>query len=1036
MKKTITTLALLGLGISLQAAALIEPLPLHRDINATSENAQTRRTEIIYFPTEEQALSKAFEQSPYYLSLNGIWDFKYAPSEESLPGEWSSIKVPGNWERQGWGTPVYVNIGYEFAPDNPQPPVLPEDIPLGIYRRTFSVPQAWDGREVFLNVCGAKSGVYVYLNGKEVGYCEDSKDLARFAIGEYLQEGENELVLKCWRWSTGSWLECQDFWRISGIERDVYLSSEKPLAPEDFRVVSTLDKRYDGTVADGIFSLEIASGAKASYKLIDKDGSVVSEGLAPVKGVRIPGARQWSAETPELYTLLIESQGEYTRFDVGFRRFEIQGNIFYVNGEPVKFKGVNLHEHNEFTGHYLTREELRRHLVLMRSLNINAIRTSHYPQQRAFYELCDSLGFYVYDEANVESHGMGYGERSLAKHPEWYPKHIDRILNMYARTANYPCVTILSLGNEAGNGVNFERAYDVLKELEASGMNRPVVYERAEGGRNTDFLNPMYPKPDWVRAQGVKPSKKPVVLCEYAHAMGNSTGSFDFYWDAFYSYPNLQGGFIWDWMDQGFAETDSKGNKYWTYGGDYADPAKDPARWWSDRNFCCNGLINPDFDIHPGAWEVKYWYQDVQIRFADEEDTLAQNRFILFNRKYFKALNHDLHWEVTEDGQVVASGTRHFDNPDCTGEEFEIDLPEMDPYHSYYVNFDLYSCEEDSLLPADYPVASEQFLLRRADRQVVAPRPYRTRVRETEDRITLKGFGSRLVVNKLTGEVEKYRVRFRNVFLKGQGLRPNFWVAPNDNEWGNNGPVSRYAAWKEEASVLAVSSETDAFGSVVKITYALPYGCSMDVAYNLVKGGALRIDAAFHAGTSHVQVPRIGFRARMNKRYDSFRYFGYGPWENYIDRYAGCRVGEYRSSAKAEFYPYVRPQETGHHIGVEWLEIGPVRISSDYPFQFNALRCSIEDLDPREVQAAAAEGSSASDAPTDWESQESGMLKASGGRIWQHLNDVPVRPWVELCIDNRMTGVGGHDSWGSLTEPVRTVWSDEDYSFSFTLEGK
>ena len=302
---------------------------------------------------------------------------------------------------------------------------------------------------------------------------------------------------------------------------------------------------------------------------------------------------------------------------MGFRRLEVKGNVFYVNGQPVKFKGVNYHEHDQFTGHYITREQILENLKLMRSLNINAIRTCHYPQQRAFYELCDSLGFYVYDEANLESHGMGYGERSLAKHIEWLDMHMERDLNMYARTANYPCVTILSLGNEAGDGVNFTHTHKALKELEAGGQNRPVVYERAEGGPNTDFLNPMYPSPDWVREQGRKPSAKPVVLCEYAHAMGNSTGSFDFYWDAFYRYPNLQGGFIWDWIDQGLAEKDSKGRSYWTYGGDYGDPAVDPAGWWADRNFCCNGLVSPDLDVHPGAWEVKYWYQDVLIDFAD-----------------------------------------------------------------------------------------------------------------------------------------------------------------------------------------------------------------------------------------------------------------------------------------------------------------------------------------------------------------------------------------------------------------------------------
>ena len=719
MKKTILCLAFSALSLSIFA----EDLPFYRDKDVYKLGAQTRRTEIIYYPTAEDALSKSFEQSPWYLNLNGVWDFKYAACEGELPAEWSTIKVPGNWEVQGWGTPVYVNTTYDFNPSNPQPPVLPDLIPVGVYRRSFSVPSEWAGRDVFINFCGVKSGVFVYVNGTLIGYNEDSKDLARYRLNDYLKEGENELIVKCYRWSTGSWFECQDFWRISGIERDVYLSSEKPSAIEDFRIVSTLDDGF----TDGIFSL--TTTAPANYQLLDADGSVVASGVAPVKGVRIPGVRRWTAETPELYTLLLESKGEYTRFDVGFRRLQVKGNVFYVNGQPVKFKGVNFHEHDQFTGHYTTREQILENLKLMRSLNINAIRTCHYPQQRAFYELCDSLGFYVYDEANLESHGMGYGERSLAKFPEWLDMHMERTLNMYARTANYPCVTILSLGNEAGDGVNFARTHEALKKLEAGGQNRPVVYERAEGGPNTDFLNPMYPSPDWVREQGRKPSAKPVVLCEYAHAMGNSTGSFDFYWDAFYSYPNLQGGFIWDWIDQGLAEKDSKGRSYWAYGGDYGDPATDPAGWWADRNFCCNGLVSPDLDVHPGAWEVKYWYQDVLIGFADSceyDEDVAQDRYRVLNRFYFKSLNHDLHWEVTEDGRPVASGVKHLSLAPFESEEFSVELPEMLPEHSYYINFDVLTCEADALLPEGYAIANYQFLLRKAERPVVEPKPYKT----------------------------------------------------------------------------------------------------------------------------------------------------------------------------------------------------------------------------------------------------------------------------------------------------------------------
>lgn len=1005
MKAQILAMSCLLMGLD---AAAQTALPYYRDIDATNVNAQTRRTELIFYPSEKDALTLPFEKSPFYVDLNGTWDFLYFGSEKEIPAElsgWGKIKVPGNWEFQGHGTPVYVNIMYDFATENPQPPIIPEEDPVGIYKRSFTVPRAWKGREVYLNICGAKSGVYTYVNGKEVGYSEDSKNLARFDITPFLKEGENELMLKCYRWSSGSYLECQDFWRVSGIERDVYLSSEQVKDDFDIDIVSTLDESF----TDGIFSLVTTSGIPSYYKLLDRDGKTVAEGPAGVDGLVVPNVRKWTAETPELYTLLLKVGEEYTRFDVGFRRFDLEGNIFRINGMPVKFKGVNLHEHNEFTGHYCDREYIRKNLRRMRELNINAIRTCHYPQSRAFYELCDSLGFYVYDEANVESHGMGYKERTLAKDPAWYAKHLDRNLNMYRRTKNYPCVTILSLGNEAGNGENFVKIYDVLKELEAKGMNRPVVYERAEGGYNTDFLNPMYPDTRWLLRMGKLPSEKPVVLCEYAHAMGNSTGSFDYMWQAFYSYPNLQGGFIWDWIDQGIVRTDNKGRNWWAYGGDYGDPEKDPKGWWQDRNFCCNGLVNPDLDIHPGAWEVKYWYQEADIRFADAADSLVMNTFNLFNRHYFKALDNDLLWEITEDGKTVASGSRHFNNAPLAEEDFSVDLPEMDPLKTYYINFKLINPEATDLLQAGYPIATEQLLLRHADKKGATPGRYRVKAGARGNLITLKGRGAKLVFDTESGRVVQYRRGLKNIILKEFGLKPEFWRAPNDNEWGNHGPERRYGAWKDSLTVASADVQTDALGGAVLVTYLLPEGCTMDVAYNLVEGGALKIDAAFHGGTDHVDIPRIGFRTRMKAGNNAFTYFGRGPQENYCDRFSAYPVGIYSSTAESECYPYVRPQETGHHTGVEWLEIGPVCITGDKPFEFNALRCSIEDLDP---------------------------YGADGCRIWGHINDIPVRDYVELCIDGAMTGVGGYDSWGSRPEPDRTVWADKDYEFSITLGRK
>ena len=988
--------------------AVLSVLPAYRDIDVTGVNAQTRRTELIMYPSEKEAISLPFEKSPFYLDLNGTWNFLYFGSEKDIPaqlGGWGTIRVPGNWEFQGYGTPVYVNTAYEFAAD-PHPPVIPDEDPVGIYMRTFTVPATWAGREVYLNLCGAKSGVYTFVNGKEAGYSEDSKDLARFDITPYLREGENELMLKCYRWSSGSYLECQDFWRVSGIERDVYLSSEGTKASLDFSVVAD----YDLAGGDGIFSL--ATTVAADYKLLSADGAVVAEGSAPVRGVRIPAVKPWSAEEPSLYTLILNAGGDYTRFDVGFRHLEIVGNVFFFNGQPIKFKGVNMHEHNEFTGHYCDREYLRRNLVRMRELNINAIRTCHYPQSRAFYELCDSLGFYVYDEANIETHGMGYGPESLAKDPAWYAVHEDRTLNMYRRTAGYPCVTVISLGNEAGNGVNFERTYDLLKAMEKAGQNRPVVYEQARNNRNSDFQNPMYGNTDWLHSQAVLPSAKPVVQCEYSHAMGNSNGSFDLMWYETYAYDNLQGGFIWDWIDQGIAAKDAKGRKYWNYGGDYGDPAKDPAHWWEDRNFCCNGLVNPDLTPHPGAFEVKHFYQEAAIEFApvaDPADKAALNRFQIFNRYYFRPLNHVLRWEITEDGVKIADGEKLLTTAPRAAETFEAVLPEMDPRKTYFINFSMHTAEASATLPADYAVATEQLLLRRAEKELPEPARYKARVRTFGDRIVLKGMGGRLVVDSSTGRVVQYRQGLKNVILKEFGLGPEFWRAPLDNDWGDGGPQKRHKLWKDAPEVLSVNAFKDESGAAVTVTYGLPYGCSMEVEYRLAARGSLRIDAAFHGGGEHVDIPRIGFRTRMKANCDAFRYFGRGPVENYMDRFASCPVGIYESGAKAECFPFVRPQETGHHTGVEWLEIGTLRITAEKPFEFNALRCSIEDLDPRD---------------------------AEGGRVWAHVNDIPVQPYVELCIDGGMTGVGGYDSWGQRPEPSRTLWADKDYDYTFFISRK
>lgn len=580
-------------------------LPYWKDIQTVAVNKEYPRTAFMTYDNRNQALTGEYENSPYYKLLNGTWNFYYADAYKDLPANieqpdaniaWKEIKVPGNWEVQGYGVAIYTNHGYEFKPRNPQPPQLPETNPVGVYQRDIEIPADWDGRDIFLRLEGAKSGVYVYVNGQEVGYSEDSKNPAEFLINNYLKPGKNSLVIKIFRWSTGSYLECQDFWRMSGIERDVFLFSQPKTHIKDFNVVSTLDDTYK----NGIFKLNVDvtnhtaanKEVTVAYELLDAAKKVVAEGNTPCpvtadgqKSISFEAAlsnvKTWTSEHPNLYRLLIslkdgEKTSEIIPYTVGFRRFEIKPTdqiaengkpyvCLFVNGQPIKLKGVNIHEHNPETGHYVPEELMRKDFTLMKQNNINSVRLCHYPQDRKFYELCDEYGIYVYDEANIESHGMYYNLSrggTLGNHPEWLKPHMDRTINMYERNKNHPSVAIWSLGNEAGNGYNFYQTYLWLKEREVKGMNRPVNYERALWEWNTDMYVPQYPSAAWLEEIGKKGSDRPIAPSEYSHAMGNSNGNLAAQWRAIYKYPNLQGGYIWDWVDQGILETDENGRTY------------------------------------------------------------------------------------------------------------------------------------------------------------------------------------------------------------------------------------------------------------------------------------------------------------------------------------------------------------------------------------------------------------------------------------------------------------------------------------------
>ena len=823
-------------------------LPYWKDIQTVAVNKEYPRTAFMTYDNRDQALTGEYENSPYYKLLNGTWNFYYADTYKDLPANieqpdaniaWKEIKVPGNWEVQGYGVAIYTNHGYEFKPRNPQPPQLPEANPVGVYQRDIEIPADWDGRDIFLRLEGAKSGVYVYVNGQEVGYSEDSKNPAEFLINNYLKPGKNSLVIKIFRWSTGSYLECQDFWRMSGIERDVFLFSQPKTHIKDFNVMSTLDDTYK----NGIFKLDVdvtnhTAGNKevtVAYELLDAAKKVVAEGNTPCpvtadgqKSISfeatLSNVKTWTSEHPNLYRLLIslkdgEKTSEIIPYTVGFRRFEIKPTdqiaengkpyvCLFVNGQPIKLKGVNIHEHNPETGHYVPEELMRKDFTLMKQNNINSVRLCHYPQDRKFYELCDEYGIYVYDEANIESHGMYYNLSrggTLGNHPEWLKPHMDRTINMYERNKNHPSVAIWSLGNEAGNGYNFYQTYLWLKEREVKGMNRPVNYERALWEWNTDMYVPQYPSAAWLEEIGKKGSDRPIAPSEYSHAMGNSNGNLAAQWRAIYKYPNLQGGYIWDWVDQGILEKDENGRTYWTYGGDYGTNAP------SDGNFLCNGIVAPDRTPHPAMTEVKYAHQNVGFEAIDP----AAGKFLVKNRFYFTNLKkYMISYTVKANGKTIKGGKVSLDIEPQSSKELDINLNGLKPKAGteYFVNFVVTTTEPEPLIPAGHDIASEQFRLPIEPLAIAEHKASgKTTVSTDGDVITVLSSRMQFVFNKKSGLVSSYKVNGTEYFAEGFGIQPNFWRAPTDNDYGNGGP-KREQIWKQSSknfNVADVTTETD-----------------------------------------------------------------------------------------------------------------------------------------------------------------------------------------------------------------------------------
>ena len=1102
MKSHLLGLCLVLCGSIMAQSEVSSGLPYWQDMQTVSVNREKPRTTFMSFATKSQAMTGKYESSTYYRLLNGTWKFYYTDSHRNLPADitdngadlsgWKDIKVPGNWEMQGFGTPIYTNHGYEFQPRNPQPPQLPADIPVGVYRRNISIPSDWDGRDIYLHIAGAKSGCYVYINGKEVGYNEDSKNPAEYLINDYIVKGENILTLKIFRWSTGSFLECQDFWRMSGIERDVFVYSQPKAAIKDFRVKSTLDDSYK----DGAFDLAVElrnrgdkeARLSISYELIDKaNGKTVAKGEEEQTvedgkentvsfGKKIPGIKTWTSEKPHLYKLVmtVKENGTVTEvvpFNVGFRRIEIKpieqlaGNgkpyvVLFVNGQPIKLKGVNIHEHDPHTGHYITEEVMRKDFALMKQNNINSVRLCHYPQDRRFYELCDEYGLYVYDEANIESHGMYYDLRkggTLGNNPAWLKPHIYRTENMYERNKNYPSITFWSLGNEAGNGYNFYQTYLWIKEREKQLMNRPVNYERAQWEWNSDMYVPQYPSADWLEYIGKTGSDRPVVPSEYSHAMGNSNGNLWDQWKAIYKYPNLQGGYIWDWVDQGIAERDKDSNCYWTYGGDYGTDMP------SDGNFCCNGIVGPDRTPHPAMAEVKYAHQNVSF----EEMDANKGRYRIMNRFYFTNLDeYNVSYELTANGSNIKEGVLNIALAPQESKEITVptEYPSAVAGVEYLINFSVRTKKAEGLIPQNHEIAHGQFCLpvSASTSEYNAAGPT-LKDMSTENAIIVRSSKVNFEFDKDAGLLKSYKVKGLEYFAGGFGIQPNFWRAPNDNDYGNGNP-KRLQVWKQASRDFNVSG-TDvkmADGKAfVTVTYGLPTGNTYTVLYTIYQDGIMNVNLHF-TPTSHkaahtdisedthlatytpgkkkedpdrLEVPRIGVRFRVPMKMNRVKYYGRGPGENYIDRNAGSMIGLYDTTVETMYVNYVRPQENGHRTDTRWLMLSDSRdsgfmIKADSTVGFNALRNAVEDFDSEET----------TNRPYQWRNYSAEEIRNHNEkearnvlRRMTHVNDIKARDFIEVCIDMKQQGVGGYDSWGAKVQSGFTIPANCDYKWGFTF---
>ena len=1028
--RTIANVSLCLAMLSISSGVAAQSESRWQNVNINQQNREPRRASFFAYENLDKAQNFDKKKSANYLSMEGMWKFNFVKDHNKRPAnffavkyddsQWKDFPVPGLFEFNGYGDRTYKNIGYAWATQfDPNPPYISElNNYTGSYRRTFELPADWKGKDVYFHVGSATSNLTLWVNGKYVGYSEDSKVAAEFNISKYLKPGKNLIAMQVMRWCDGSYFEDQDYWRFTGIAREVYLYARPKLHAADVRLNASLENNFKDGVLDYQISLQ-GGKSDVSITLCDKDGKQIAQATGAKGTIKVPNVKPWTAETPNLYKVFItlkNKQGvsEVIPQKVGFRNVEIKNAQLLVNGQPILVKGADRHEIDPDGGYVVSVERMIQDIKIMKQLNINAVRTCHYPDDPRWYDLCDEYGLYITAEANLESHGMGYDEKSLAKFPEYIVPHIERNEGNVKPLINHPSIIVWSLGNECGYGVNFEKAYDWVKAYDKT---RPVQYERGGYDSKTDIHCPMYIGYEESESYCKSNGTKPYIQCEYAHAMGNSEGGFKEYWDLIRKYPKYQGGYIWDFVDQGLRDKSPvTGKEIFTYGGDYG---RYPG---SDYNFNCNGIIAPNRRLNPHAYEIQYILQNVWIKDFDAEN----GSFNVYNENFFKNID-DLSLTATLFANGVKLTTVAI--PDTKGiapqatklvksEALKSAIEKAEAEHAteeITINFAFASDGSQPLVDKGQVMARQQIVLNGYEFDKVdapANTGSKIEVEETNSYVKVSAERMSVTIGKKTGMIDYLDVDGEPMLKFRESMTPEFWRAPTDNDYGAS-LQKEMRVWKNPQMTLKSFDKSESQDSVVLTAiFDMPeVKAQLELRYRINSEGEVAVTEKMTTDKEAkvADLFRYGMQLQMPAAFSKLEYYGRGPEENYIDRHSSSFIGKYEADVKDEYYPYVRPQESGNHTDIRYFSIfNPttgkgITFEGYAPMECSAIPYLVEDLD-------------------------AGIEK---NHAWgQHSGDLVEKGLVQLHIQQRQYGLGCIDSWGSKPmDKYRMHYQDRNFSF-------